>query len=192
LLTRHGLPFAAARLAVAQSGGAHIQFSSVQRHRTSRVFEHINGEGFMKFSKPINREVEIDGNHFIVAFDDIGIEFRLKGKRKTARVEWAHVLDIARGEDGEDARALLGLDHSTSAQRGRQEPSRMGQNEDAIARTINPPAPQSQPDGSAQAPPSTASPNQASADTESPDSDTAGGVGELGRVVTAGDIGPES
>ena len=146
----------------------------------------------MKFSKPINREVEIDGNHFVVSFDDIGIEFRLKGKRKTARVAWAQVLDSARGDDGEDARALLGLDNATSAQRGRQEPARMAQNEDAMARTINPPAPapQSQPDGSAQAPP--ASPDQPSEDSQSPDSDAAGGVGNLGRVVSAGDIGPES
>ena len=148
----------------------------------------------MKFSKPINREVEIDGKHFIVSFDDTGIEFRLKGKRKTARVEWAYVLDIARGEDGEDARALLGLDRAPSASRGGQEPSRMGQNEDALARTINPPAPapQSQPDGSAQAPPSTASTDRASGDASSSDSDAAGGVGQMGRVVSAGDIGPES
>jgi hypothetical protein len=102
----------------------------------------------MKFTKPINREVDIDGQHFIVSFDDISIEFRLKGKRKTARVEWSQVLDIARGEDGVDARALLGLGASTSAQPSGQEPARMAQNEDAMARTINPPAPapQSQPD----------------------------------------------
>ena len=150
----------------------------------------------MKFSKPINREVEIDGHHFIVSFDDIRIEFRLKGKRKTARVEWSQVLDIARGEDGEDARALLGLGASTSAQTSKQEPARMAQNEDAMARTINPPAPapQSQPDGSAQAPPSTStpSPNESSEDTPSAAAQSTDRDGEQGRSVTAGDIGPES
>src|SRR5689334_16916188 len=110
----------------------------------------------MKFTKPISREVEIDGQSFVVSFDDIHIEFRLKGKRKTARVEWSQVLDIARGEDGEDARALLGLGASTAAPPSRQAPASLAQNEDAMARTINPPAPAplSQPDGSAQSPPS--------------------------------------
>lgn len=138
----------------------------------------------MKFSKPINREVEIDGHDFIVSFDDFGIEFRLKGKRKTARVEWAQVLDIARGEDGNDARALLGLGASA---RGRQEPARMAQNEDAMARTINPPAPapQSQPDGSAQPPPSTSASSTGELSTEDRS-------GDKGRAVSAGDIGSES
>jgi stringent starvation protein B len=150
----------------------------------------------MKFTKPINREVEIDGQNFVVSFDDISIEFRLKGKRKTVRVEWAQVLDIARSEDGEDARALLGLGASTSAQSNRQEPARMAQNEDAMARTINPPAPapQSQPDGSAQSPPSTAvsSPDESSDDTPRPDGETSDRGDEQGRAVTASDIGPES
>ncbi|HJQ27489.1 MAG TPA: hypothetical protein VKA60_26625 [Blastocatellia bacterium] len=129
----------------------------------------------MKFTKPINREVEIDGQNFIVSFDDSGIEFRLKGKRKTARVAWSQVLDSARGEDGTDAHTVLGL--------GAQKPARIAQNEDALASTLNPPAPQSQPDGSAQAPPATA----ASA-TDSPDEQG----GEQGRAVSASDIGPES
>ena len=147
----------------------------------------------MKFSKPINREVDIDGHHFIVSFDDTGIEFRLKGKRKTARVEWPQVLDIARG-DGEDARALLGLGASTSAQTSKQEPARMAQNEDAMARTINPPAPQSQPDGSAQAPPATITPtpNESSEGTPTAAGQSTDRGGEQGRSVTAGDIGPES
>ena len=63
----------------------------------------------MQFTKPINREVEIDGHQFIVSFDITGIEFRLKGKRKTARVDWPQVLDNARGEDGSGARELLGV-----------------------------------------------------------------------------------
>jgi hypothetical protein len=150
----------------------------------------------MKFSKPINREVDIDGHHFIVSFDNIGIEFRLKGKRKTARVEWSQVIDIARGEDGEDARALLGLGASTSAPNSGQAPARMAQNEDAMARTINPPtpAPQSQPDGSAQAPPSTAtsSPNESSVDAPSAAGETTDRGDEQGRAVTASDNGPES
>ena len=148
----------------------------------------------MKFSKPINREVDIDGHHFIVSFDDTGIEFRLKGKRKTARVEWPQVLDIARGDDGEDARALLGLGASTSAQTSKQEPARMAQNEDAMARTINPPAPQSQPDGSAQAPPATItpSPNESSEDTPTAAGQSTDRGDEQGRSVTAGDNGPES
>jgi hypothetical protein len=148
----------------------------------------------MKFSKPINREVEIDGHHFIVSFDDTSIEFRLKGKRKTARVEWSQVIDIARGEDGEDARALLGLGASTSAPNSGQAPARMAQNEDAMARTINPPAPQSQPDGSAQAPPSTAtsSPNESSEDAPSAAGETTDHSDEQGRAVTASDNGPES
>jgi hypothetical protein len=155
----------------------------------------LTGRVFMKFSKPINREVEIDGHHFIVSFDDTSIEFRLKGKRKTARVEWSQVLDIARGEDGEDARALLGLGASTSAQTGRQEPARMAQNEDAMARTINPPAPapQSQPDGSAQAPPSTTpSPDESSEDQPSAADQSTDRGDEQGRAVTASDNGPES
>lgn len=158
----------------------------------------------MKFTKPINREVDIDGHHFIVSFDDLGIEFRLKGKRKTARATWPQVLDIARGEDGEDARALLGLGASipdtgpdtgpdADADAG-QTPSYQAQHENDLARTINPPAPQSQPDGSAQAPPSTASslPHPPSPETQSPSGETTDRDDEQGRAVTAGDIGPES
>ena len=138
----------------------------------------------MKFSKPINREVEIDGQDFIVSFDDSGIELRLKGKRKTARVEWAQVLDSARGEDGADARTMLGLSGSASERGSRQQPAFMAQHEDAMARTINPPAPQSQPDGNTQ-PPSTdvSSLNESSTESHS---------GDKGRAVSAGEIGPES
>jgi hypothetical protein len=147
----------------------------------------------MKFSKPINREVEIDGQNFIVSFDDNGIEFRLKGKRKTARVAWPQVLDSARGEDGSDARSVLGLGASTSASHSQQKPAQIAQNEDALASTLNSPTPQSQPDGSAQAPPSTAA---SSSGSSSPDSSSSGDTdersGDQGRAVTAGDIGPES
>src|ERR1700759_4727601 len=105
----------------------------------------------MKFTKPINREVEIEGHEFVVSFGDLGIEFRLKGKRKTARVDWSQVVDIARGEDGENARALLGLSAGGAKPADDQETAR-AQNEDAMARTINPPTPQSQADGSPQTP----------------------------------------
>jgi hypothetical protein len=158
------------------------------------VFEHNKGEIFMKFTKPINREVAIDGQDFVVSFDDNQIEFRLKGKRKTARVAWSQVLDIARGEDGEDARALLGLDSSTAAPHGRQAPASQAQNEDAMARTINPPAPAplSQPDGSAQSPPTATPTPDSPEDYPSASGETADRDDEQGRAVTAGDIGPES
>ena len=63
----------------------------------------------MKFSRPINREVDIDGNTFIVTVEETGVGFRLKGKRKTARVEWNRVLEIAQGEGGERASEFLGV-----------------------------------------------------------------------------------
>ena len=70
----------------------------------------------------------------------------------------------------------------------------LAQNEDAMARTINPPAPQSQADGSAQAPPSTAtsSPNESSEDAPSAAGETTARSDEQGRAVTASDNGPES
>jgi hypothetical protein len=71
----------------------------------------------MKFSKPITREIDIDGNAFNVTFSDTGIEFRLKGKRKTARADWATVLGTAQGEQGESAHDLLGIERGSSAQR---------------------------------------------------------------------------
>jgi len=66
----------------------------------------------MKFSRPINREVDIDGNTFIVTVEETGVGFRLKGKRKTARVEWSRVLEIAQGEQGERASEFLGFAES--------------------------------------------------------------------------------
>jgi hypothetical protein len=73
----------------------------------------------MKFSRPINREVEIDGNTFVVTVEETGVGFRLKGKRKTARVEWTRVLQIAEGEQGERASEFLGFAESSS-QKGDQ------------------------------------------------------------------------
>ena len=86
----------------------------------------------MKFSMPINREVDIDGNTFIVTVEETGIGFRLKGKRKTARVEWARVLETARGEQGERASEFLGFAESQKGDQpepfGREEsPERMEQ-----------------------------------------------------------------
>ena len=53
------------------------------------MFEDFHLRGvLMKFTKPINREVDIDGNTFIVSFDQNGIDFRVKGKRKTAHTDW--------------------------------------------------------------------------------------------------------
>jgi hypothetical protein len=63
----------------------------------------------MKFTRPINREVEIAGNTFIVSMDESGIGFRLKGKRRVARLDWNEAFEIARGEQGASARDFLGL-----------------------------------------------------------------------------------
>ncbi len=70
----------------------------------------------MKFTKPINRELDIDGNTFIVSFDQNGIDFRVKGKRKTAHTDWNSVLEIAKGEDGTSAHEVLGVSASKSEQ----------------------------------------------------------------------------
>jgi hypothetical protein len=63
----------------------------------------------MKFNKPINRDIEIAGNAFVVSMDDTGIAFRLNGKRKTVRIGWEAALDRAEGENGERAFEYLGL-----------------------------------------------------------------------------------
>jgi hypothetical protein len=55
----------------------------------------------MKFNKPINREVEIDRNNFVVTMDESGVTFRVKGKRKSLRAEWPAILYIARAEGTE-------------------------------------------------------------------------------------------
>lgn len=53
----------------------------------------------MRFTKPINRELEIDGSTYIVSMGETGIDLRVKGKRKGAHVGWAEVLLIAQAED---------------------------------------------------------------------------------------------
>lgn len=64
----------------------------------------------MKFNKPINREIEIGDNTFVVTMDERGVSFRPKGKRKSLRAEWSAVLFIARGEAEEATRQDLGHD----------------------------------------------------------------------------------
>jgi hypothetical protein len=58
----------------------------------------------MKFTKPISREVDIDGNTYIVTLDEAGVDLRVKGKRKSSRVEWARVLEIAGPEQSATTR----------------------------------------------------------------------------------------
>src|ERR1700752_2035855 len=74
----------------------------------------------MKFTKPINREVEINGDTFIVSMDEAGVGFRHKGKRKTAHVNWANILEIAEGEDSTRGKGFHDLEshpaHSTDQQ----------------------------------------------------------------------------
>lgn len=132
----------------------------------------------MKFSKPINREVDIDGNTFIVSFDDNGIDFRLKGKRRTAHADWAQVFNIAQGEQGASAREFLGMGASQS-QQGEAAESMEQIFEPQVTRTA-----QQQTTG-AQA--------QASGSNQSSESETESRSSEeLGRAVSAGEIGPES
>jgi len=58
----------------------------------------------MKFTKPISREVDIDGNTYIVTLDETGADFRVKGKRKSSRVEWSRILEVAGPEQSAPAR----------------------------------------------------------------------------------------
>lgn len=129
----------------------------------------------MKFSKPINREVDIDGNTFIVSFDDNGIDFRLKGKRRTAHVDWTQVFNIAQGEQGENARDFLSVGGGQSQQQGANDAERMEQIFDPQAA------------GTAE-PSTTGAQSRADqpAETESTSRE------ELGRAVTVGEVGPES
>jgi hypothetical protein len=131
----------------------------------------------MKFSKPINREVEIDGNTFVVSFDDNGIDFRVKGKRKTAHVDWIGVLNIAQGEQGENGREFLGITPGQSQQQEASGAERIGQ---IFAPQVAATSPSQSEAGIARA-------NQA-AESNADDSTK----DELGRAVSAGEVGPES
>jgi hypothetical protein len=64
----------------------------------------------MKFSKPINREVDINGTSYILSLSDTGVEFRVKGKRKATRVDWPQVLELAGGEQGASQRSTSGAE----------------------------------------------------------------------------------
>jgi hypothetical protein len=55
----------------------------------------------MKFTRAIQREVEIDGQAFMVKIDDSGVDFRPKGKRKGTHVSWATIVKGA--EYGDEA-----------------------------------------------------------------------------------------
>ena len=120
----------------------------------------------MKFSKPISRELDVDGNTFVVTFSDIGIEFRLKGKRRTARADWTDVVNIAKGEQGESARELLGIETGESSQR------------EAEPQSAEPFKPQRA---------------EATGETSTSSTHATRDEGEeVGRAVTAGEVGPES
>jgi hypothetical protein len=129
----------------------------------------------MKFSKPINREVEIDGNTFVVSFDDNGIDFRVKGKRRTAHVDWVQALNLSRGEQGESGREFLGVGAGQPQQKGAGEAERMEQIFEPRAGEAKQPQ--------AQSPRADESPEGQNASTTRD---------ELGRAVSAGEVGPES
>lgn len=130
----------------------------------------------MKFTKPISREVDIDGSTFNVTFNDTGIEFRLKGKRKTARADWTDVLNIAKGEQGESARELLGIESGA----GRQEGQPQGRAFES--QTGQQSADTFQPQGT-----------EPTGETAESEDDATRKTGEdLSRSVTAGEVGPES
>jgi hypothetical protein len=132
----------------------------------------------MKFSRPISREIDIDGNAFVVSFDDNGIDFRLKGKRRTAHADWAEVFNIAQGEQGANARDFLGIEAGQSQQQEGDETERMEQ-------IFEP-----QVTGAAQ-PQSTGAQAQSS-EADPPTEPESTSREELGRAVTAGEVGPES
>ena len=127
----------------------------------------------MKFSKPISRELDVDGNTFVVTFSDIGIEFRLKGKRRTVRADWTDVVNIAKGEQGESARELLGIEMGESSQREAEPQGRAFEPQNA-----EPFKPQRA---------------EATGENMTSSTHTTRDEGEeVGRAVTAGEVGPES
>jgi protein required for attachment to host cells len=146
----------------------------------------------MKFSKPINREIDIDGNTFIVSFDNNGIDFRVKGKRKTAHVNWNRVLEIAEGEDGSSASQVLGISsgNQTESQEQPFAPQTLSDNQSQATgsqQTQNSSGASPQSSGAPRSE-NSSSENSSSGNSSSEPSDQ----GELGRAVTAGEIGPES
>ena len=134
----------------------------------------------MKFSKPINREVDIEGITFVVSFDDNGIEFRVKGKRRTAHADWTQVLNTAQGEQGANGREFLGIGGGQPQREETGEAERMEQIFDPqAAETTQPQA--------------TGAQAQASGTNQTLESEAEGRTkDELGRAVSAGESGPES
>ncbi|HEX8088863.1 MAG TPA: hypothetical protein VF762_08430 [Blastocatellia bacterium] len=130
----------------------------------------------MRFSKPINREIDIDGVTFIVSFDENGIDFRLKSKRKTAHVDWTQVLNIAQGEQGANARDFLGVG-SGQSQQGDEAERTEQPFESQVTATTQPQA--------------TGTQAQAGRANQHQETESASRE-ELGRAVTAGEVGPES
>ncbi len=49
----------------------------------------------MKFTRPISREVDINDETYIVSFDETGVDFRIKGKRKSIKAGWPELLESA-------------------------------------------------------------------------------------------------
>ena len=131
----------------------------------------------MKFSKPISRELDVDGNTFVVTFSDIGIEFRLKGKRRTVRADWTDVVNIAKGDQGESAHELLGIEGGESNEREAEPQGRAFE-----PQTARPNAQPFQPQRAV-----------ATGETSTSSTHTTRDEGEeVGRAVTAGELGPES
>ena len=133
----------------------------------------------MRFSKPINREIDIDGNTFIVSFDDNGIDFRLKGKRRTAHVDWTQVFNMAQGEQGTKAREFLGVGSGQS----QQQDGEADRTEQIF-----------EPQMSGEARPHTMAAQAQAGESRQPQEDEAASTRseDLGRAVSAGDVGPES
>jgi hypothetical protein len=88
----------------------------------------------MKFTRPINREVEINDVTFIVSLDESGIGFRLKGKRRVARLDWSEALEMARGEQGASARDFLGLASAETQRASREDETEIDAHREPPAR----------------------------------------------------------
>jgi len=144
----------------------------------------------MKFSKPINREVDIEGITFVVSFDDNGIDFRVKGKRRTAHADWTQVLNITEGEQGANGRAFLGVEAGLPQQQQWVAPERLEQIFDPQAADTSQPQATAAQATAAQA---TGAQAQASETNQSQEAQSTGTTkDELGRAVSAGETGPES
>lgn len=161
------------------------------------MFEDFHLRGvLMKFTKPINREVDIDGNTFIVSFDQNGIDFRVKGKRKIAHTDWNKVLEIAKGEDGTSAHEILGVSAGKSEQHKTENQEQIFAPQTAGFNPSQDNSPQLQEDTSAQ--PQTGNTNVSEYSQEERAHQVSGTAvddesrEEFGRAVTAGETRRES